>query len=86
MLLTTDDEIRSLMPTSKWNDVDMLLSCVEEEEQNVVLNLLGDELMNRVVADYERLKAEHGGITPDVLRPDMLEEQADRQAVRAIRI
>ena len=43
MLLTTDDEIRSLMPTSKWNDVDMLLSCVEEEEQNVVLNLLGDE-------------------------------------------
>lgn len=86
MLLTTDDEIRSLMPTSKWNDVDMLLSCVEEEEQNVVLNLLGDELMNRFVADYERLKAEHGGITPDVLRPDMLEEQADRQAVRAIRI
>ena len=91
MLLTTDDEIRSLMPTSKWNDVDMLLSCVEEEEQNVVLNLLGDELMNRLVADYERLKAKYGGITPDVLRtdmlrPDKLEDQADRQAVRAIRI
>ena len=26
MLLTTDDEIRSLMPTSKWNDVDVIKS------------------------------------------------------------
>ena len=86
MLLTTDDEIRSLMPTSKWNDVDMLLSCVEEEEQNVVINLLGDELMNRFVAEYERLKAEHGGITPDVLRPDDFSDQPERRTVRAIRI
>ena len=86
MLLTTDDEIRSLMPTSKWNDVDMLLSCVEEEEQNVVLNLLGDELMNSFVAEYERLKDAYGGITPDLIGHDALTGKVELQTVRAIRI
>ena len=86
MLLTTDEEIRSLMPTSKWNDVDMLLSCVEEEEQNVVLNLLGDELMDWLTQEYERMKGEHGGITPDVLRQDMLADKQEKQTVRAIRL
>lgn len=86
MLLTTDDEIRSLMPTSKWNDVDMLLSCVEEEEQNVVLNLLGDELMDKFAEEYERMKEEYGGITPDILRADMLTDKRDKLTVRAIRL
>lgn len=86
MLLTTDEEIRALMPTSKWNDVDMLLSCVEEEEWNSVVNLLGDELMNKFVEDYEALKAEHGGITPDLLKPEEITDKAMMMEVRAIRI
>lgn len=86
MLLTTDEEIRSLMPTSKWNDVDMLLSCVEEEEQHVVLNLLGDELMNSFVAEYERLKDVYGGITPNLIGNDALTGKVELQTVRAIRI
>ena len=69
MLLIETKEIRSYLPTSKWRDADALLSYVEEEEQNVLIPILGEELFCELAQAYQDRAAVSGGITPDLIPP-----------------
>lgn len=81
MLLRLDTEIQSYLPTSKWNDAQLLLSFVEEEEQNVLLPILGEELLEHLNNRYDKLVAEYDGITTNVFPVDKVDDE-----VRLLRI
>lgn len=81
MLLRLETEIRSYLPTSKWNDAQLLLSYVEEEEQNVLLPILGYELFEHLNERYDKLVAEYEGITADIFPVDKVDDE-----VRLLRI
>lgn len=63
MLLTKNEEIEACLPTSKWDDADRLLGLVEEEEEHVVVPILGRELYEYLVAQYEELVSSLGDIS-----------------------
>lgn len=67
MLLRETKELESYLPTSKWRNANALLSYVEEEEQNAVIPILGEELFGELVNTYEKMSGEFGGVTPDIL-------------------
>ena len=81
MILTETQEIASYLPTSKWRDAQSLLSYTEEEESNVLLPVLGQELLDWLTEEYERLVDEEGGITVQQYPTDKVDD-----TVRLIRI
>ena len=48
-------EIKSVIPTSKWDDLDGLVSLLEEEEDNHLRPLLGESLFQKLAEDYESM-------------------------------
>jgi len=69
MLITTQNEIVSLMPTSRWNRVDQLLGYLEEEERVALEPLLGTPLYQKLCEEYERLKDTYVDITATTIKP-----------------
>ena len=81
MILTDTQEIASYLPTSKWRDAQTLLAYTEEEESNVLLPVLGQELLDWLTEQYDNLVAEQGGITSQQFPVDKVDD-----TVRLIRI
>lgn len=81
MLLTLESEILAYLPTSKWRDVDRLLTVIEEEEENTLVPILGRKLFDHLNERYEELVSEYGGITPDVI-----DKNATDETVRVLRV
>ena len=81
MILTLPQEIESYLPTSKWKDAQSLLAYTEEEEANLLLPVLGEELMDHLTERYDELVAEYQGITPQMFPSDKVDD-----AVRLIRM
>ena len=79
--MTQDKEITALMPTEKWRDAQSLLSYVEEEEQMVIIPILGTELFDVLEQAYRKAVVKYGGITPDLYPVDEVDG-----SVRLIRI
>lgn len=75
MLLRLASEIQSYLPTSKWNDAQLLLSYIEEEEQNVLLPILGEKLFNHLNDRYDYYVGEYEGITSDIFPVDKVNEE-----------
>ncbi|MGN0091279.1 MAG: DUF6712 family protein [Alloprevotella sp.] len=74
MLLIENKEIDSYLPTSKWRNANDLLSYVEEEEQNVVIPILGESLFNELVSRYEEMVGRYGGVTTNLLPSEHVDE------------
>lgn len=66
MLLIEIKELESYLPTGKWRDANKLLSYVEEEEQHVLIPILGNELFDDLVGRYMEAVGTYGGVTPDL--------------------
>lgn len=81
MILTETQEIASYLPTSKWRDAQSLLSYTEEEESNVLLPVLGQELLDWLNEQYGHLVAEQGGVTSQMFPVEKVDD-----TVRLIRI
>ena len=81
MLLTLRQEIESYLPTSKWANAQSLLAYTEEEENNVLLPVLGQDLLDYLTEQYDELVAEYGGITSQQFPVDKVDD-----TVRLIRI
>lgn len=81
MILTLPQEIESYLPTSKWKDAQSLLAYTEEEEANLLLPVLGEELMDHLTERYDELVAEYQGITPQVFPAEKVDD-----TVRLIRM
>lgn len=81
MILRQEQEIQSYLPTSRWDDAQTLLSYVEEEEQNVLLPVLGEELFEYLNERYEAIVMEYGGVTVDTFPADRTNDE-----IRLIRI
>ena len=69
MLITTENEIKALMPTSRWTEPKKLLDYCEEEEDQVLNPLLGAALHSHLQTEYERLREEYTDITAVTIRP-----------------
>lgn len=80
MLITTDNEIKSLMPTSRWDRPQQLFGYLEEEEAVALEPLLGGALYQHVITEYDRLKGEYGDITATTVRPTAKAKQDARLA------
>ena len=83
MLLTTIEEIEAYLPTSKWDNPDALIPLVEEEENNAVVPVLGEELFAHLVEEYNTLVVEHPDITA---ASQTLAAEDVTDAVRLIRL
>ena len=83
MLLTTIEEIEAYLPTSKWDNPDALIPLVEEEENNAVVPVLGEELFAHLVEEYNALVVEHPDITA---ASQTLAAEDVTDAVRLIRL
>ena len=81
MILSRPQEIESYLPTSKWKDAQSLLAYTEEEEANILLPVLGQELLDHLTEEYDRLVAERQGITPQEFPVDEVDD-----TVRLIRM
>lgn len=81
MILTQTEEIVAYLPTSKWKDADALLPCIEEEEQNTLVPLLGEPLYEHLCLRYDALMAEYQGVTTDKFPLDRVDDE-----VRLLRI
>ena len=81
MILSRPQEIESYLPTSKWKDAQSLLAYTEEEEANILLPVLGQELLDHLTKEYDRLVAERQGITPQEFPVDEVND-----TVRLIRM
>ena len=75
MLLRLESEIQAYLPTSKWNDAQLLLSYIEEEEQNILLPILGEPLFDYLNEQYDNLVADYEGITTDVFPHDRVTDE-----------
>ena len=69
MFIRTQNEIISLMPTARWGRVDQLLGYLEEEERVALEPLLGTELYEYLLKEYERLTKEYVDITSTTIKP-----------------
>lgn len=69
MLITTQNEIISLMPTARWDRPSQLFGYLEEEERVALEPLLGTELYQHLCEEYERLKDEYTDITATTIKP-----------------
>lgn len=83
MLLTIIEEIEACLPTSKWDDADRLLGIIEEEEENMLVPILGRELFDHLVSEYDQLMAEYGNITS---ASETLPKEEVTDTVRMIRL
>ena len=69
MLITTQNEIISLMPTARWDRPMQLLGYLEEEERISLEPLLGTPLYLHLCEEYERLLDTYVDITATTIRP-----------------
>jgi len=69
MFITTENEIVSLMPTSRWSRPDQLKGWLEEEERVALEPLLGTSLYAHLCREYERLRNIYGDITATTVKP-----------------
>ena len=69
MLITTTNEIQSMMPTARWDRPQQLFGYLEEEESVALEPLLGPALYAHLVGEYERLRQAYGDITATTVRP-----------------
>lgn len=70
MFIKTQNEIISLMPTSRWDRPDQLLGYLEEEERVALEPLLGTPLYEHLVSECRRLRETYVDITPTTITPD----------------
>ena len=69
MLITTQNEIISLMPTARWDRPQQLFGYLEEEEAVALEPLLGNSLYQWLLTEYDRLRQEYTDITATTVRP-----------------
>ena len=69
MLITTQNEIISLMPTAKWDRPSQLLGYLEEEERVALEPLLGTELYMHICNEYVDLRDKYDDLTSATIRP-----------------
>lgn len=69
MLITTDNEIKSLMPTARWDRPEQLFGYLEEEEAVALEPLLGNALYQHLLTEYDRLRQAYTDITATTVRP-----------------
>ena len=69
MLITTQNEIISLMPTARWSRPQQLFGYLEEEERVALEPLLGTTLFQFLLEEYERLRKKYIDITATTIRP-----------------
>ena len=81
MILSRPQEIESYLPTSKWKNVQSLLAYTEEEETNVLLPILGQELLDYLNEQCEELAVAYNGITTQSVPLDQVTD-----TVRLIRM
>ena len=80
MLVTTQNEIQSLMPTARWDKPQVLFGYLEEEEAVALEPLLGGRLYQHVLSEYDRLRQEYIDITATTVRPTGKAKQDPRLA------
>lgn len=80
MLVTTQNEIQSLMPTARWDKPQVLFGYLEEEEAVALEPLLGSRLYQHVLSEYDRLRQEYVDITATIVRPTGKAKQDPRLA------
>ncbi|MCR4810035.1 MAG: hypothetical protein K5896_09280, partial [Prevotella sp.] len=80
MLVTTQNEIQSLMPTARWDKPQVLFGYLEEEEAVALEPLLGATLYQHVLTEYDRLRQEYVDITATTVRPTGKAKQDPRLA------
>lgn len=80
MLVTTQNEIQSLMPTARWDKPQVLFGYLEEEEAVALEPLLGASLYQHVLSEYDRLRQEYIDITATTVRPTGKAKQDPRLA------
>lgn len=68
MLITTQNEIISLMPTARWDRPEQLLGYLEEEESVALEPLLGTSLYQYVCGAYVSLRKKYEDITATTVR------------------
>lgn len=69
MLITTQNEIISLMPTARWDRPQQLFGYLEEEEAVALEPLLGNSLYQWLLGEYDRLREAYTDITATTVRP-----------------
>jgi len=69
MLITTTNEIQSMMPAARWDRPQQLFGYLEEEESVALMPLLGPSLYSHLLSEYDRLHGEYGDITATTVRP-----------------
>lgn len=69
MLITTTNEIQSMMPAARWDRPQQLFGYLEEEESVALMPLLGQSLYSHLLSEYDRLHGEYGDITATTVRP-----------------
>ena len=80
MLITTQNEIISLMPTARWDRPQQLFGYLEEEETVALLPLLGTTLYQYLITEYDRLREKYTDITATTIRPTGKAKQDARLA------
>ena len=80
MLITTQNEIISLMPTARWDRPQQLFGYLEEEEQVALEPLLGNSLYQFLLTEYDRLREKYTDITATTVRPTAKAKQDARLA------
>lgn len=80
MLISTENEILSLMPTARWNRPQQLFGYLEEEERVALEPLLGTPLFQHLLTEYDRLREEYTDITATTVRPTGKAKQDPRLA------
>lgn len=69
MFIRTENEILSVMPTSRWSKPTELLPYLEEEERGALEPLLGTALYEHLCQEYERLRDTYIDITATTIKP-----------------
>lgn len=69
MLITTQNEIISMMPTARWDRPQQLFGYLEEEEAVALEPLLGNSLYQWLLGEYDRLRETYVDITATTVRP-----------------
>lgn len=69
MLITTPNEIIALMPTARWSKPELLFGYLDEEERVTLEPLLGAQLLQHILGEYDRLNHTYGDTTVMTVRP-----------------
>lgn len=69
MLIKTENEIVSLMPTARWSRPSQLFGYLEEEERVALEPLLGTPLYLHLCTECERLRDTYTDITSTTIKP-----------------